>query len=47
MAASHEDLVQMLVALVTIARTPGGRAEAADLTAEGRTRAAQLTAGCE
>ena len=66
MAASHEELVQMLVALafdkdnvstslkglaakglVTIARTPGGRAEAVDLTAEGRTRAAQLTASCE
>ena len=29
--------------LVTIARTPGGRAEAVDLTAEGRTRVAART----
>jgi DNA-binding MarR family transcriptional regulator len=29
--------------LVTIARTPGGRAEAVDLTAAGRTRVAALT----
>jgi DNA-binding MarR family transcriptional regulator len=29
--------------LVTIARTPGGRAEAVDLTAEGRNRVAALT----
>jgi DNA-binding MarR family transcriptional regulator len=33
--------------LVTITRTPGGRAEAVDLTAEGRNRAASLTASCE
>jgi DNA-binding MarR family transcriptional regulator len=29
--------------LMTIARTPGGKAEAVDLTAEGRKRAAQAT----
>jgi DNA-binding MarR family transcriptional regulator len=33
--------------LVTITRTPGGRAEAVDLTPEGRTRAAALTASGE
>jgi DNA-binding MarR family transcriptional regulator len=33
--------------LVTIARTPGGKAEAVDLMAEGRQRAARLTASCE
>jgi DNA-binding MarR family transcriptional regulator len=33
--------------LVTIARTPGGQAEAVDLTAEGRNRAAQLMGSCE
>ena len=33
--------------LVTIARTPGGRAEAVDLTAEGRKRVAALPASCE
>jgi DNA-binding MarR family transcriptional regulator len=33
--------------LVTIARTPGGKAEAIDLTAEGRKRVARLTASCE
>jgi DNA-binding MarR family transcriptional regulator len=33
--------------LVTITRTPGGRAEAVDLTAEGRTRVAALTESCE
>jgi DNA-binding MarR family transcriptional regulator len=33
--------------LVTIARTPGGKAEAVDLTPEGRHRAAQLTESCE
>jgi DNA-binding MarR family transcriptional regulator len=33
--------------LVTIARTPGGRAEAVDLTREGRHRGAALTASCE
>jgi DNA-binding MarR family transcriptional regulator len=33
--------------LVTIARTPGGRAEAVDLTAEGRNRVAALTVSCE
>jgi len=32
--------------LVTITRTPGGRAEAVDLTAEGRKRIAPLTASC-
>jgi DNA-binding MarR family transcriptional regulator len=29
--------------LVTIARTPGGRAQAVDLTAEGRKRVAEVT----
>jgi DNA-binding MarR family transcriptional regulator len=33
--------------LVTITRTPGGKAEAVDLTADGRTRVAALTASCE
>jgi DNA-binding MarR family transcriptional regulator len=33
--------------LVTITRTPGGRAEAVDLTAEVRNRVAPLTASCE
>jgi DNA-binding MarR family transcriptional regulator len=33
--------------LVTIARTPGGRAEAVDLTPEGRNRVGALTASCE
>jgi hypothetical protein len=33
--------------LVTIARTPGGKAEAVELTAEGRTRVAALAASCE
>jgi DNA-binding MarR family transcriptional regulator len=33
--------------LVTIARTPGGRAEAVDLTAEGRHRVATLTGSCD
>jgi DNA-binding MarR family transcriptional regulator len=33
--------------LVTITRTPGGQAEAVDLTAEGRDRVAALTASCE
>jgi DNA-binding MarR family transcriptional regulator len=33
--------------LVTIARTPGGKAEAVDLTAEGRKRVAALTGSCE
>jgi DNA-binding MarR family transcriptional regulator len=33
--------------LVRLTRTPGGRAEAVDLTAEGRTRVASLTASCE
>ena len=32
--------------LMTIARTPGGKAEAVDLTPEGRKRVAQLTASC-
>jgi DNA-binding MarR family transcriptional regulator len=63
MAASHEDLVQALVArgfdkgnistslkglaskgLATITRTPSGRAEAVDLTVEGRNRVAALAA---
>jgi DNA-binding MarR family transcriptional regulator len=66
MAASHEDLVQALVArghdkgnlstslkgleakgLLRITRTPGGRAQAVDLTAEGRKRVASLTVSCE
>jgi DNA-binding MarR family transcriptional regulator len=66
MNASHEDLVQALVArghdkgnlstslkgleakgLVTITRTPGGRAEAVDLTPMGRNWVAALTASCE
>ena len=34
-------------ALITIARTPGGRAEAVDLTRKGRNRAAALTASCD
>jgi DNA-binding MarR family transcriptional regulator len=33
--------------LVTIARTPGGRAEAVDLTPAGRHRVAALTWSCE
>jgi DNA-binding MarR family transcriptional regulator len=33
--------------LVTIARTPGGKAEAVDLTPEGRQRVASLTGSCE
>jgi DNA-binding MarR family transcriptional regulator len=33
--------------LVTIARTPGGRAEAVDLTPEGRNRVAPLMASCD
>ena len=33
--------------LVTITRTPGGRAEAVALTHEGRNRVAALTASCE
>jgi DNA-binding MarR family transcriptional regulator len=32
--------------LVTITRTPGGRAEAVDLTAAGRNRIVPLTASC-
>jgi DNA-binding MarR family transcriptional regulator len=62
MAASHEELVQALVArghdkgnistslkglaakgLVTIARTPGGKAEAVELTRAGRNQVARLT----
>jgi DNA-binding MarR family transcriptional regulator len=33
--------------LVTITRTPGGMAEAVDLTSEGRNQVALLTASCE
>ena len=33
--------------LVTIARTPGGHAEAVDLTPEGRHRVARLAGSCE
>jgi hypothetical protein len=33
--------------LVTITQTPGGRAEAVDLTAEGRTRVAPLRVSCD
>jgi DNA-binding MarR family transcriptional regulator len=33
--------------LVWISRTPGGKAEAMDLTAEGRNRVATLAASCE
>jgi len=33
--------------LVRITRTPGGRAEAVDVTAAGRNRAAALAASCE
>jgi DNA-binding MarR family transcriptional regulator len=33
--------------LVTIARTPGGKAEAVDLTVKGRNRVIRLTASCE
>jgi hypothetical protein len=32
---------------VTITQTPGGRAEAVDLTAEGRTRVAPLRVSCD
>ena len=34
-------------ALVTITRTPGGKAEAVDLTREGRDRVAALTSSCQ
>jgi DNA-binding MarR family transcriptional regulator len=33
--------------LVTITRTPGGKAEALDLTAEGRDRLARTTGSCD
>jgi DNA-binding MarR family transcriptional regulator len=33
--------------LVRVARTPGGKAEAVALTAEGRNRVAALTASCD
>ncbi|MGH8066994.1 MAG: MarR family transcriptional regulator [Candidatus Entotheonellia bacterium] len=33
--------------LIAITRTPGGLAEAVDLTAEGRDRVPRLPAGCE
>jgi hypothetical protein len=33
--------------LVTVARTPGGKAEAIDLTPRGHQRAAQLAGSCE
>jgi DNA-binding MarR family transcriptional regulator len=33
--------------LVTITQTPGGRAEAVDLTTEGRTRVAPLRVSCD
>ena len=33
--------------LVRITRTAGGKAEAVDLTAEGRNRVARLTASCD
>jgi DNA-binding MarR family transcriptional regulator len=33
--------------LVKIARTPGGQAEAVDLTPEGRTRAVHLAGSCD
>jgi DNA-binding MarR family transcriptional regulator len=33
--------------LVQITRTPGGKAEALDLTPQGRTRAAHLAGSCE
>jgi DNA-binding MarR family transcriptional regulator len=33
--------------LVTIGRTPGGKAEAIDLTTEGRNQAARLTESCD
>ena len=33
--------------LVRITRTPGGKAEAVDLTAEGRNQVAKLTGSCE
>jgi DNA-binding MarR family transcriptional regulator len=33
--------------LITIARTPGGKSEAVDLTPEGRTRAAARAGSCE
>jgi hypothetical protein len=37
----------ILAWLVTIARTPGGKAVAVDLTAAGRNRVTPLTASCE
>jgi hypothetical protein len=54
MRASHADLVRTLAhdkghvstslkGLVTISRTPGGKAEAVDVTAEGQNRVAPLT----
>jgi hypothetical protein len=54
MRASHADLVRTLAhdkgnvstslrGLVTISRTPGGKAEAVDVTAEGQHRVAPLT----
>ena len=33
--------------LIRITRTPGGRAEAVDLTTEGRTRVAPMTGSCD
>jgi DNA-binding MarR family transcriptional regulator len=33
--------------LITITRTPGGKAEAVDLTAEGRNQVTPLTESCE
>ena len=33
--------------LITITRTPGGRAEAVDLSAEGQNRVASLKESCE
>ena len=33
--------------LVTVTRTPGGRAEALDLTAEGRNRVVRLAESCD
>jgi DNA-binding MarR family transcriptional regulator len=66
MAASHEELVRVLVArghdqgnistsltglaakgLVTITRTPGGKAEAVALTPEGRHQVALLAGSCD
>ncbi len=56
MSASDQDVVHALGAdednfeakgLIIITRTLGGKAEAVDLTVEGRTRASHLTGSCD